>query len=143
MARRTRDSASRATLATGAWGQPTSIVAARRAVAHCTTGMPWVVTNGSMPPVPSSRSRMRHKGVLASRVQEGLEGGVNRCMGVVAMLENRRIDRVEEAFALVDDEGLGELVATAELVVDGLAGDARRAGHVGHRDLRPGAVLKL
>ena len=59
------------------------------------------------------------------------------------MLADRRLDGVEEALALVDDEGLAELVAAAELLVEGLAADAGGGGDFGHRDLRPGALLKL
>ena len=59
------------------------------------------------------------------------------------MLAHGGVDAVEEALALVDDEGLGELVAAAELLVEGLAADAGGAGDVGHRDLRPGAALEL
>src|SRR4051794_13604818 len=49
------------------------------------------------------------EGVLAGGAEEGLEGGADGGAGVVAVLEHGRLDAIEEAFALVDDEGLAEL----------------------------------
>ena len=81
--------------------------------------------------------------VLAGGAQEGLERGADRGARVVEVLADGGVDVVEEALADVDDEGLGELVAAAELLVEGLAADAGGAGDVGHRDLRPGAPFEL
>ena len=105
--------------------------------------MPWVVTKGSMPPVPSSLSRMRISGSSPAVRRNVLERGADRRAGVVEVLADGGLDLVEEALALVDDEGEAELVAVAELLVEGLAADAGGGGDVRHRDLRPGPPLEL
>ena len=59
------------------------------------------------------------------------------------MLRDRLVDGVEEAPALADHQGLTELIAGAELVVERLAADACGSGYLGHRHLRPGALGQL
>ena len=53
------------------------------------------------------------------------------------------LDCHQEPLGLAQDERLGELVARAELLVEGLAADAGGAGDVGHRDVRPTPALEF
>src|SRR5829696_2619875 len=98
---------------------------------------------GEHPPGAVVAEQHADDGVLAGGAEEELERGADRRAGVVEVLADGGVDVVEEALADVDDEGLGELVAAAELLVEGLAADAGRARHVGHRYLRPCPSFEL
>jgi hypothetical protein len=59
------------------------------------------------------------------------------------VLTDGLLDGVQEAFRLAQHEHLGELLTGAELLVEGLAADARGDRDVGHRDVGPATRLQL
>ena len=84
-----------------------------------------------------------HERVLGGGVQEDVEGGGEGAGGVVEVGADGALDGEQEAVGLAHDEHLGELVARAELLVEGLAADAGGERDVGHGDVGPAAACEL
>jgi hypothetical protein len=108
------------------------MMAASRVAAAETSGMPaGVATRVRRSSASAVATRERTMGCSPGDLQEQLEGGEEGSLQIVGVGMYDPLDLVEEVVGRPQHAGLGEIVASAELVVDGLVADSGLAGDAG------------